>query len=399
MSRIETVGNGQTTARVVLTDGAIRNGYLRFPRDLECFAGSPSSQREIILDLDGYGEVDGSVDSERGVFRWRGWKKFFRLHQLKGNDAVLFSQVAADRLRVAPATNRLIPDDGLPSHGAASGDSSPAKARPRRRVAAEKRCNSLDGTKWLQFSISVWSDIRKSTEELRLKHPAMFPVALVDRLMQTFLRPDGRVVLDPFMGSGSTLVGAREAGKHGIGFELSPEYIELARRRLERTSFDGKSGSFEIRQGDARQLVETLAADSVDLCVTSPPYWNILNQDRTADSKATRHYGNLRGDLGTIASYDEFLDLLGDIFVGVLRALRPGAYCCVNVMDLRKQDRFFPLHSDLARELAVRGFVFDDLIIWNRGQEYNNLRPLGYPYTFRINKVHEYVVILRKPTK
>ena len=44
-----------------------------------------------------------------------------------------------------------------------------------------------------------------------------------------------------------------------------------------------------------------------------------------------------------------------------------------------------------------RGFIFDDLVIWNRGQEYNNLRPLGYPYTFRINKIHEFIVILRKP--
>jgi DNA modification methylase len=260
-----------------------------------------------------------------------------------------------------------------------------------------RRANQLDGRRWLQYSLSVWSDIRKSADEQRLKHPALFPAALVDRLMQAYLRPEGRVVLDPFMGTGSTLVAARDAGKDAIGFELAPAFIEVAKRRLEQNSFDGRAGSFEILCGDARQLVAALEPDSIDLCVTSPPYWNILNQKRTADSKEKRHYGNLDGDLGTLASYEEFVRQLGEIFQGVLRALRPGAYCCVNVMDLRKKDCFFPLHSDLARELVQRRFIFDDLIIWNRGQEYNNLRPLGYPYTFRINKIHEFIVVLRKP--
>lgn len=269
--------------------------------------------------------------------------------------------------------------------------------RKRPPVPVEKRCNELDGVRWLQYSLSIWGDIRKSAEEQRLKHPAMFPAALVDRLIQAFLRPAGRVVLDPFMGSGSTLVAARNAGKHGIGFELSPEYVELARSRLAQTTFESKTGTYEIRQGDACQLVAELTPDSIDLCVTSPPYWNILNQKRTADSKEKRHYGNRGNDLGTVDSYEDFVRQLGEVFAGVLPALRPGAYCCVNVMDLRKKDRFYPFHSDLARELTTRGFIFDDLVIWNRGQEYNNLRPLGYPYTFRINKIHEFIVILRRP--
>jgi len=47
-----------------------------------------------------------------------------------------------------------------------------------------RRANSLDGKRWLQNSISVWSDIRKSPEELKLKHPAMFPAALAARLIE-----------------------------------------------------------------------------------------------------------------------------------------------------------------------------------------------------------------------
>ena len=79
------------------------------------------------------------------------------------------------------------------------------------------------------------------------------------------------------------------------------------------------------------------------------------------------------------------------------RALKPGAYCCVVVMDLRKGDRLYPLHVDLGARLGDLGFICDDLIIWDRRGEYNNLRPLGYPSVFRVNRVHEYVLIFQKP--
>jgi len=52
----------------------------------------------------------------------------------------------------------------------------------------------------------------------------------------------------------------------------------------------------------------------------------------------------------------------------------------------------------LARKMEEIGFVFDDLIIWDRRHEYNNMRPLGYPYVFRINKAHEYILIFQKPS-
>jgi len=85
------------------------------------------------------------------------------------------------------------------------------------------------------------------------------------------------------------------------------------------------------------------------------------------------------------------------VFSQVLTALKPGGYCCAIVMDLRKRSRFFPFHSDLATRLQELGFLYDDLIIWNRQAEYNNLRPLGYPSVFRVNKVHEFIVLMQKP--
>jgi DNA modification methylase len=292
-----------------------------------------------------------------------------------------------------------------------------------------KRCNQLDGKRWLQNSISVWDDLKKTPEEQRLKHPAQFPVALVERLIESFLPAGVQTVLDPFCGSGSTLVAARRCGKAGVGVELSAEYVELAKQRLsvldpvptppsagervrERGAFEafgplspseGEEGtrngspSAIINHAPVSRLLDLVTAESVDLCVTSPPYWNILNQKRTADYKSIRHYGNLDGDLGRIAEYDDYLQALTAVFQDVWHTLRPGAHCCIVVMDLRKRDRFFPLHSDLASRLQAIGYRWDDLVIWNRQAEYNNLRPLGYPAVFRINKVHEFILLMQKP--
>ena len=279
------------------------------------------------------------------------------------------------------------------------------KPRPS-KAATRRRCNSLDGKRWIQNSISVWGDLRKAPDELRLRHPAMFPTALAARLIESYLPAGSHVVLDPFAGTGSTLVAALRAGKQAVGLELSAAFIAAARTRLgHRTLFDGDAAgdpgaaaapSPVLHQASAADLLQYLPADSVELCVTSPPYWNILNQRRTADSKAVRNYGNLQHDLGTIADYGEFLSALTRIFADVLKVLKPGAHCCVVVMDLRKKNRFYPFHSDLAGRLQEIGYLFDDLIVWNRQADYNNLRPLGFPAVFRVNKVHEFILLMQK---
>ncbi|MEJ5251625.1 MAG: site-specific DNA-methyltransferase [Chthonomonadetes bacterium] len=263
--------------------------------------------------------------------------------------------------------------------------------------ADTRRMNELDGATWTRYSISIWSDIRKSPEEAALKHPAMFPTALAGRLIECFTNR-GMVVLDPFVGIGSTLVAAKQLGRKGIGIELNPAYAEIARQRLKsRGLFDAEEEvECEVHTADARHLLQFVSENSVDLVVTSPPYWDILLEKRTADYKPIRHYGDEENDLGKISDYNQFLAELQKIFSQVYTALRQGGYCCVVVMDIRKRDRFYPYHSDLAQKLQEIGFVWDDLIIWDRRQEYNNLRPLGYPRVFRINKVHEFILILQK---
>ena len=229
-----------------------------------------------------------------------------------------------------------------------------------------------------------------------MAHPAIFPTMLPERLVSIYSHQND-IIFDPFAGSGSTLIGARNLKRFSKGIELSEEFIELYKKRTNKLGlFDQNNYEPELIYGDARELSKWIEKESVQLTITSPPYWDILNQKRSADYKEIRNYGNSNADLGNIKSYDDFLSALKDIFTKVYQVTKRDGYCCVVVMDLRKKDKFYPFHLDTIQFMTDIGFILDDIIIWDRRHEYNNLRPLGYPYVFRINKVHEFVLIFKK---
>lgn len=260
-----------------------------------------------------------------------------------------------------------------------------------------KRANELDGKTWLRYSLSVWDDVKKTTEERRLKHPGSYPIGLASRLIQAFTNEQGRLVFDPFAGVGSTLIAAKELGKDSIGIELSSEFASIATTRLNQgTLFDGNAKA-KVHNADSRDLRKYVSANSVDMVVTSPPYWDILLEKRTVDGKDPVAYSDLGTDLGNIRDYEGFLLELRLIFEEVYHVMKPGSYCCIVVMDIRKKNRFYPYHMDISLFMRKIGFILDDIIIWTRGSDYHKLRPLGYPSVFRVNKIHEFILIFQKP--
>lgn len=259
-----------------------------------------------------------------------------------------------------------------------------------------KRANDLDGKTWLQYSLSVWDNIKKSASEKKLKHPGSYPIELASRLIESFTNKEGKLILDPFAGVGSTLLAARNLGKDSIGIELSAEFVSITKARLEQELLFSDSVNTIIHNADSRYLSEYVESESVDMVVTSPPYWDILLEKRSVDGKEPVPYSDMTTDLGNIRDYQEFLSQLQIVFKEVYSVMKSGAYCCVVVMDIRKKKHFYPYHMDIALFMRDIGFIFDDLIIWTRGSEYHKLRPLGYPYVFRINKIHEFVLIFQK---
>jgi DNA modification methylase len=136
--------------------------------------------------------------------------------------------------------------------------------------------NDLSSVEWLPETISVWTQrglgAGHPDAKIEREHPAPFSFTDVSRLIRFFTRPGG-VVLDPFLGVGSTSKACALEGRKSIGFELNPRYAELAVKRLRtevRDLFSNKLDQ-DVRVGDARDLVRDVSDDSIDFIVTSPP--------------------------------------------------------------------------------------------------------------------------------
>jgi site-specific DNA-methyltransferase (adenine-specific) len=97
-----------------------------------------------------------------------------------------------------------------------------------------------------------FGDIWEFTQEMNNEHPAPFPIALIERII---LSTNAKLILDPFMGSGTTAVAAKKLGRDYFGIELADEYCQLARKRIsavERNQFT----TLQMLQ-DARQASVT----------------------------------------------------------------------------------------------------------------------------------------------
>lgn len=99
-------------------------------------------------------------------------------------------------------------------------------SRPERGVSNISREEFMEGT------LSVWTIPAESAK--RVGHPAPFPVALADRVIRLFSFVDD-VILDPFVGSGTTCAAALQSGRQYVGYDIEPEYCKLAEQRLKET--------------------------------------------------------------------------------------------------------------------------------------------------------------------
>lgn len=92
------------------------------------------------------------------------------------------------------------------------------------------------GAKWLELGYNpkdLWSVSRLHKEDPeRVEHPTQKPLEIIERMVMASCPADG-VVLDPFMGSGTTAVAARRCGRHFVGFELNPDYCAIIEARLQ----------------------------------------------------------------------------------------------------------------------------------------------------------------------
>jgi site-specific DNA-methyltransferase (adenine-specific) len=95
---------------------------------------------------------------------------------------------------------------------------------------------TIETEEFLEATLDVWEI--PSERASRVGHPAPFPVALPRRLIELYTYA-GDLVLDPFIGSGTTAVAAIEGGRHYVGFDTEAEYLRLAEERIAASGGDG----------------------------------------------------------------------------------------------------------------------------------------------------------------
>ncbi len=259
----------------------------------------------------------------------------------------------------------------------------------------------------MKSQIGVWqfSYERRDVRD-RQVHPATFPISLARKVIELFTHR-GELVLDPFVGSGTTLVAASDCGRNAVGFDLKEEYIAVSNNRLSTLPPPDDSRQIAVCD-DARNISEYLDRDSVSLIFTSPPYANLLNRKRLNKSRRgdqrkngqylkVEQYSQDERDLGTL-TLESYCNEMGNIFESLLPLLRAKAHCVINVPDMWWEDQRITIHIALTDALRKVGYELRNIIIWDRTNIVNRIGIFGWPKNYiTMGTTFEYLLDFWKP--
>ena len=273
-----------------------------------------------------------------------------------------------------------------------------------------KHSNCLTAKEWIRCQLGVWQfsyqkrDIRDKT-----LHPAVFPISLARRVIELFTHR-GELVLDPFVGSGTTLVAAQDSERNAVGFDLQEDYVSLANDRLNQPPLHvpDKQTRQEAIHSDVRAIPQYLPEESVSLIFTSPPYANLLNRRRKNKSRRgdlrkngqymkVEQYSQDPRDLGTLP-LERYAEEMGAIFAALLPVLRPGGHCVINVPDMWWENRRITIHLSVIEALRQVGYELRNTIIWDRTNIVNRIGIFGWPSNYiTMGTTFEYLLDFRRP--
>lgn len=268
--------------------------------------------------------------------------------------------------------------------------------------------NCLTAKEWVKAQVGIW-EFYYEKRDIRDKsvHPAVYPIGLATKCIETFTHR-GELVLDPFCGSGTTLLAAQDVGRNAVGFDLKKEYIELTKERLKQQSLEDTK---QIAICDnAKNIRQYLTGGTVSLCLTSPPYANMLNKPRKnksmrADTRQNKHflevqqYSNDTRDLGTM-NHELYAKSLTSIYKGILPLMKPKAHCVINVNDVWENNKRYPTHIYVVNALQKAGFELRNILIWDKRNLVNRVGIFGWPSNYiKLGATFEYLLDFWRPPK
>lgn len=260
--------------------------------------------------------------------------------------------------------------------------------------------NDLTGKEWLLSTASFWQSKNTPDDKDAYEHPAPFLIKDIERLIRMFTKKE-MTVLDPFVGSGTTILAANNLDRKAIGIDINQKYKQISERRLK---IKGHL-QYKYLVGDAVEMIKELS--SVDYVVTSPPYHNILknsgNGIRKYNGKSFRmgaregiaYYTDMENDLGNCETYADFICKLRNVMEEIFIKLKPKKYCSIIMSDFTVNKKEKCVQADIVSMMERIQFEFCGTVILL--QNVKPLFPFGYPYAYKINHQHHNIMTFRKP--
>ncbi|WP_062349917.1 DNA methyltransferase [Bacillus kwashiorkori] len=281
-------------------------------------------------------------------------------------------------------------------------------------VGYEKTCdcknnhlNCLTAKEWIKHQLGVWQFYYEK-RDIRDKniHPATFPLSLASKCIQLFTH-EGELVVDPFVGSGTTMLSAQDLNRNSIGFDLKKEYVDFSNQRVANGNLLNNSNQIAFHD-DARNINKYIKEESISLILTSPPYANLLNRKRTNKSRRNRkneqylkieQYSQDPRDLGTL-DINDFEVEIKSIFSDLLPLLKPKGHCVINVPDMWYDNQRITIHVSVINAMRAAGYELRNTIIWDRTNIVNGIGIFGWPSNYiTMGTTFEYLLDFWRPEK
>jgi hypothetical protein len=275
--------------------------------------------------------------------------------------------------------------------------------RPQAKATAKaKPINDLDLNQWREYdeiiTDSLWliPERDRSGAHVADYHGNYVP-QIPSQAMRRYTRR-GDVVLDAFLGSGTTLIECRRLGRHGIGIELKPELAKLAEARIqsEPNPFEvttrvltRDSTDLKRTPGAIERALRDLGREQAQLVLLHPPYHSIIRFSERAE------------DLSNAPDVDAFLKRFGHSVEIVSKFLEPGRFLVLVIGDTYGGGEWTPLGWYAMQQVMQRGYRLKSIVVkdmqGNRAKR--NLERIwryramaGGFYIFK----HEYVIFFQK---